>query len=48
MPTAQQPKKNFNVYYEIDEEEVCSALRTDEYGGDEDFSWAMPEPVAGA
>ena len=34
-------KKNFNIYYEIDEEEVSTALRADEYGGDEDFSWVL-------
>ena len=31
-------KKNFNIFYEIDGEEVGSVLRADEYGGDEDFS----------
>ena len=41
-------KKNFNIYYEIDGEEVGTALRADEYGGDEDFSWVMLEPVAAA
>ena len=39
-------KKNFNIYYEIDEEEVSTALRADEYGGDEDFSWVLLEAVA--
>ena len=34
-------KKNFNIYYEIDGEEVGSALRIDEYGGDEDVSWVL-------
>ena len=32
-------KKNFNIFYEIDGEEVGSVLRADEYGVDEDFSW---------
>ena len=32
-------KKNFNIFYEIDGEEVGSVLRVDEYGGDEHFSW---------
>ena len=41
-------KKNFNIYYEIDGEEVGTALRADEYGGDEEFSWVMLEPVAAA
>ena len=36
-------KKNFNIYYKIDEEEVSTALRGDEYGGDEDFSWVLLE-----
>ena len=41
-------KKNFNIFYEIDGEEVGSVLRADEYGGDEDFSWVlMLEPVGG-
>ena len=34
-------KKNFNIFYEIDGEEVGSVLRVDEYGGDEHFSWVM-------
>ena len=38
-------KKNFNIFYEIDGEEVGSVLRADEYGGDEEFSWVMLEPV---
>ena len=41
-------KKNFNIYYELDGEEVGTALRADEYGGDEDFSWVMLEPEAAA
>lgn len=41
-------KKNFNIYYEIDGEEVGSALRIDKYGGDEDVSWVLLEAVAGA
>ena len=40
-------KKNFNIFYEIDGEEVGSVLRADEYGGDEHFSWVMLEPVGG-
>ena len=36
------------IYYEIDDDEVCSVLRLDEYGGDEDFSWVMLEAVDGA
>ena len=27
-----------HIYYELDGEEVGTALRADEYGGDEDFS----------
>ena len=41
-------KKNFNIFYEIDGEEVGSVLRADEYGGDEDFSWVLLEPAEGA
>ena len=41
-------KKNFNIYYELDGEEVGTALRAYEYGGDEDFSWVMLEPEAAA
>ena len=40
--------KNFNIFYEIDGEEVGSVLRADEYGGDEDFSWVLLEPAEGA
>ena len=39
-------KKNFNIFYEIDGEEVGSVLRADEYGVDEDFSWVLLEAVA--
>ena len=41
-------KKNFNIYYEIDGEEVGTALRADEYDGDEDFSLLLLKPTAGA
>ena len=41
-------EKNFNIFYEIDGEEVGSVLRADEYGGDEDFSWVLLEPAEGA
>ena len=47
-PTAAPAKKNFYIFYEIDGEEVCSVLRADEYGGDEDFSWVLLEPAEGA
>ena len=40
-------KMNFNIFYEIDGEELGSVLRVDEYGGDEHFSWVMLEPVGG-
>ena len=30
---------------EIDDEEVGSVLRIDEYGGDEDFSWVLLDPA---
>jgi len=48
-PTAARPRrKNFNIFYEIDGEEVGSVLRADEYGVDEDFSWVLLEPAEGA
>ena len=34
---------NFFVYYEIDEDEVKTVLRADEYDGDGDGSWVLLE-----
>ncbi|MGB1142398.1 MAG: hypothetical protein ACPG1A_15965, partial [Halioglobus sp.] len=36
-------KINFFVFYELDNEEVGTVLRTDEYGGDDDYSWYLLE-----
>ena len=33
------------MYYEIDDEEVKTVLRTAEHGGDEDGAWVLLEPV---
>ena len=41
-------KKNFNIYYEIDGEEVGTALRADEYDGEEDYSWLLLESTDNA
>ena len=38
-------KVNFIVYYEIDDEEVKTVLRTAEHGGEEDGSWMLLERV---
>ena len=38
-------KVNFHIYYEIDEHEVKTVLRADEYDGDVDGSWVLLEPV---
>ena len=48
LADASTAKKNFNIFYEIDGEEVGSVLRADEYGVDEDFSWVLLEPAEGA
>lgn len=37
---------NFFVYYEIDDEEVPTALRLDEYDGDDEFSWVLLDESA--
>ena len=45
----QREKVNFVVYYEIDDEEVNTVLRTADHGGEEDGSWMLlelVEPVA--
>ena len=38
-------KINFYVYYDIDEAEVKTLLRTEWYDGDEEGSWVLLEPV---
>ena len=42
------PKKNFFIYYEMDDEEVNTYLCANWYGGDDDGSWVLLEPVEGA
>ena len=41
----EREKVNFHIYYEIDDEEVKTVLRSSEYGGDEDGAWVLLEPV---
>ena len=36
-------KVNFHINYEIDEDEVKTVLRADEYDGDGDGSWVLLE-----
>ena len=40
-------KVNFYIYYEIDEDEVKTVLRADEYDGDGDGSWVLLEHMGG-
>ena len=35
---------NIIIHYQIDDEEVKSVLRNDEYGGDDDWSWVALAP----
>ena len=39
MEEGSMTKVNFHIYYEIDEDEVKTVLRADEYDGDSDGSW---------
>ena len=49
MVDGERATVNFIIHYEIDDEEVKTVLRADEYGGDEDMSWVLlAEAVAGA
>jgi hypothetical protein len=41
-------KVNFLIYYEIDDEEVKTVLRTADYDGDEDGAWVLLEAVEAA
>ena len=34
---------NFYVYYEVDDDEVPTALRLEEYGNDEECRWLLLE-----
>ena len=40
-------KVNFHINYEIDEDEVKTVLRADEYDGDGDGSWVLLEVTGG-
>ena len=43
----QRVKVNFFIFYELDQETVKTALRLEDYGGeDEDGSWVMLEENA--
>ena len=37
---------NFYVWYEVDDEEEPTALRLEEYDGDDDCAWVLLEAVA--
>jgi len=37
---------NFYIHYEVDDDEVPTALSLDDYGGDDESSWLLLEPVA--
>ena len=41
-------KVNFLIYYEIDDEEVKTVLRTADYGGDDEGAWVLLEAVEAA
>ena len=46
--TARRPRKNFFIYHDVDDEEVKTYLCATWYGGDDDGSWVLLEPVEGA
>ncbi len=37
---------NFKVFYEVDDEEVPTALGLEEYGGEDEFGWVLLETAA--
>ena len=37
---------NFKVYYEVDDEEVPTALGLEEYGREDEFGWVLLEAAA--
>lgn len=39
---------NFIIYYEIDQEEIKTVLRMEEYGGDADSSWVLLQAASDA
>ena len=43
----QRVKVNFLIHYEIDQQIVKTALRLDEYDGEEDAAWVLLEADAG-
>ena len=45
MPDGTREKINFYVYYDMDEAEVKTLLRTEWYDGDEEGSWVLLQPV---
>ena len=45
MIDSTREKVNFIIYYEIDEEEVKTVLRSTEHGGDGEGAWVLLEPV---
>ena len=42
---AYHPSANFYVYYEVDDDEVPTALDLGDYNGDDDGSWLLLEAV---
>ena len=45
MPDGTREKINFYVYYDMDETEVKTLLRTEWYNGEEEGSWVLLEPA---
>ena len=41
------PKKNFFIYYELDDEEVNVPVHHNWYNGEDDGSWVLIEPAEG-
>jgi hypothetical protein len=39
---------NFKIFYEVDDEEVPTSLRLDEYGAEDEFGWVLLEAAAGS
>ena len=44
----QREKVNFIIYYEIDDDEVMTVLRTVDHGGVEEGAWVLLEPLEAA
>ena len=47
MEEGSTTKVNFHIYYEIDEDEVKTVLRADEYDGEGEGSWVLLEATGG-